>query len=122
MNSDLLAIPKGMIVKKPTRKPDMVSARGVPYWFGPNWVRLSGKTCGRILPVTDDYGNVSLYMLSKDGNLSYILGRIQIAFQTWKDAPGREVIPWREDMEVDCILLGIDPADILLSDWEYEEK
>lgn len=120
--SELLAIPKGKVVKEPERSPDMYSKRGVPYWFGPNWVRKSGKTCGRILPAVDDWGYVSLHMLSKDGNLSYIQGSIQREFQAWKEHNHDRVVAWREDMEADCILLGVEPGDILLSDWEYEDK
>lgn len=100
-----LAVPKGMKVKIPDRAPDYRSARGVPYWFAPDWIRADG---GRIKPIKKgDY--VDLYMLSKSGNLTYIQGRIQDAF--WK---------WHEDEGIDCILLGIDPDDILLTDWNYE--
>ena len=115
-----LAVPKGKNVKRPTRKPDMLSKRGIPYWFGPEWVRHSGKNPGRILPVADDYGNVRLHMLSKGGNLSYIQGSIQDEFYYWHQENQLNTIPWREDMEVDCLLLGVSPEDLLQSDWEYE--
>ena len=118
--SELLAIPKGKNVKEPTREPDMYSKRGVPYWFGPDWVRKSGRTCGRILPVADDNGRVTLHMLAKTGNISFIQGSIQDEFYWWYKKNGDNVIGWREDMEVDCILLGVNPEEILLSDWEYE--
>jgi hypothetical protein len=119
--STSLAVPKGMKVKEPTRKPDYISARGVPYWWGPEWVRKSGKSCSRILPVASEYDNtVSLHMLAKDGSLSYIRGRIQHAFIDWHKQNQNGVVPWREDMELDCILLGVDVSDLLLDDWEYE--
>lgn len=116
----LLAVPKGKKIKAPEREPDMVSKRGKAYWFGPEWVREAGKSYGRILPVADDYGNVYLHMLSKTGNLSYIQGSIQEEFQWWKRTHHSEIVPWRDDMEADCILLGVDIADVLASDWEYE--
>jgi len=114
-----LAVPKGKQVKKPEREPDMLSKRGVPYWFGPDWIRHSGKNPGRILPVDGD-GRVSLYMLSKTGSLSYIQGSIQYEFHNWYSSNELNTIPWREDMEVDCMLLGVSPEDLLQSDWEYE--
>jgi len=120
--SELLALPKGMQVKEPIRKPDMYSKRGVPYWFGPNWVRKSGKTCGRILPVANEYGDVQLYMLAKTGSLSYIQGSIQHEFKYWLANYQGDIAPWRDDLEVDCILLGVNPEDLLLSDWEYIEE
>ena len=115
-----LAVPKGKNVKRPACEPDMVSKRGVPYWFGPNWVRHSGKSPGRILPVDNGEGHVSLYMLSKTGNLSFIQGSIQWEFRQWHAENKLNTIPWREDMGVDCMLLGVSPEDLLQSDWEYE--
>ena len=103
-----LAIPKGTVVKGPLRDPDHFSARGVPYWWAPDWVRRVGTKYGRIKPIASGT-MVSLHMLSKDGNLTYIQGRIQ-----------EEFLKWHEDHEIDCILLGADPNDILLTDWEYE--
>ena len=114
-----LAVPKGKNVKCPTRKPDMVSKRGHPYWFGPDWVRHSSINPGRILPVDCD-GDVSLHMLSKTGNLTYIQGSIQHEFWDWYKNNQLDTIPWREDMEIDCMLLGVKPEDLLQSDWEYE--
>lgn len=123
MQMDILAIPKGMTVKEPKRKPDMLSKRDVPYWFGPEWTRKSGKTCGRILPVLNEKTDkVELHMLSADGNLSYIQGSIQYEFQYWLENTKKEVIPWREDLVGDCIILGVSPADLLLNDWKYETK
>jgi len=123
MQMDILAVPKGMTVKEPTRKPDMHSKRDVPYWFGPNWIRKSGKTCGRILPVLNERTEqVELHMLSTDGNLSYIQGSIQQEFQEWLRSTKKDVVPWREDLVGDCLLLGISPSEVLLNDWEYEPK
>jgi hypothetical protein len=123
MQTDLLAVPKGMKVKEPKRKPDMYSKRGVPYWFGPEWVRKSGKTCGRILPVRNEGDDrVTLHMLSTEGNLSYIQGSIQEEFQDWLRNTKREVVPWRDDLIGDCILLGVSPTDLQVSDWKYETK
>ena len=108
-----LALPKGKKVKRPGRPPDYISKRGIPYWYGPDWVRDLNGSIGRIKPIKrkNDYGNcdVSLMMLSKTGNLSFILGSIQ-----------REFIRWHQDREIDYILLGIDEDQMLLTDWEYE--
>lgn len=104
-----LAVPKGKEVKAPSRDPDYHSARGVPYWWAPEWVRhVGGGSFGRIKPILIK-GKVELYMLSKKGDLTYIQGRIQ-----------KEFLNWHEDHEIDCILLGADPNDILVTDWEYE--
>jgi len=117
--SNLLAVPRGKTVKRPERKPDMLSKRGKAYWFGPEWTREAGKSYGRILPAMRD-NQVFLHMLSKDGNLSYIQGSIQYEFYDWYLANKDNIVPWRKDFEVDCVLLGMEPADLLLSDWEYE--
>jgi len=119
---DILAIPKGMKVKAPTREPDMYSKRAVPYWFAPEWTRKVGKVCSRILPVLNEDDRVLLYMLSNDGNLSFIQGSIQYEFYSWLISTKKDVIPWRDDLEVDCMLLGVKPEELLLSDWEYEPK
>lgn len=114
-----LAVPKGKEVKRPSREPDFYSKRGVGYWLAPEWVRHSGKHPQRILPVSDG-SYVSLHMLSKSGSLSYIQGSIQQEFRAWlKNNPGKTT-PWREDMEMDCLLLGVSPEELLQSDWEYE--
>lgn len=103
-----LALPKGKQVKKPLRDPDMVSKRGVPYWFFPEWVRDQGSTVGRIVALKHTDGHVYLHMLSKDGNITYIQGSIQQEFQTWHD-----------DRQIDAILLGMDEGDIITTQWEY---
>lgn len=117
---DALALPKGKVVRRPTRKHDMVSKRGCRYWFGPEWVRDVGKGYGRILPVATADRGVVLHMLSKDGNLSNIRGSIQDEFYSWNVDNKDSIIPWRDDFEVDIVLLGLKPADLLLSDWEYD--
>lgn len=103
-----LALPKGKKVKKPTREPDMTSKRGIPYWFGPEWVRNQGGTIGRIVPLKKK-GKVELNMLSKDGNVTYIQGSIQEEFHKW-----------HEDRQIDAILLGMDEDEIIETAWEYE--
>lgn len=105
-----LAIPRGKKVKKPAREPDMVSKRGIPYWFGPDWVReLNGTAC-RIIPLKTIDGEVYLHMLAKAGGKpSYIQGSIQ-----------EEFLKWHEDRQIDAILLGMDEDDILITSWEYE--
>ncbi len=115
-----LAVPKGKNVKRPTREPDMHSKRGVPYWFGPEWVRHSGKHPQRILPIANENGSVSLHMLSKGGSLTYIQGSIQYEFQDWLRMNEGACMTWREDMEMDCLLLGVTPEELMQSDWEYE--
>ena len=102
-----LALPKGKSVKKPFREPDMISKRGVPYYFGPDWVRDLNGSIGRIIPIK--HGNsVSLHMLSKDGNISYIQGSIQ-----------QEFLKWHEDRQLDAILLGFDEDSIIATQWTY---
>lgn len=102
-----LALPKGMSVKLPHREPDMVSKRGVPYWFAPEWSRNLNGTVGRIVPLKKN-GSVQLHLLSKEGNASFIQGSIQDEF-----------LRWHEDQQIDCILLGIDEDDIIATNWEY---
>lgn len=104
-----LSIPKGKKVKKPNREPDLTSKRGVDYYFGPDWVRNLNGTIGRIIPLKNGSNGVELYMLSKDGNKSYIHGSIQ-----------QEFLKWYKDQELDAILLGRDEDEILISDWLYE--
>ena len=106
-----LELPKGKKVVKPLREPDMLSKRGVPYWFGPEWVRDTNGTVGRIKPIKNFYNNVyiiELHMVSKTGNVTFIQGSIQDEFMAW-----------HEDSEIDCILLGLEEDEILLTDWEY---
>lgn len=100
-----LAIPKNKKVAKPDRDPDMVSKRGVPYWFAPEWVRDLNGTIGRIAPIKSGQ-TVHLHMVSKDGNESYIQGSIQEEFQRW-----------HLDREIDFILLGMEFADLKV-EWD----
>lgn len=104
-----LAIPKGKSVKKPVREPDMISKRGVPYWFGPDWVRDLNGSISRVIPIKNKNGSVDLSLLSKDGNISYIQGSIQ-----------REFHQWHEDRQLDAILLGFDEDSIIDTQWVYE--
>ncbi len=105
-----LALPKGKRVKKPLRDPDMVSKRGIPYWFGPEWVRNQNGTVGRIVALKDKKRNaVDLHMVSKGGGVTYIQGSIQ-----------REFHDWHEDRQIDAILLGMDEDEIIETAWEYE--
>ena len=104
-----LALPKSKKVADPNRPADYISPRGVKYWWAPNWVRSTNTSSfGRIKAIAVKNEMPELHMLSKDGNLSYIRGRIQQAFREW-----------HEDNEIDCILLGIEPEEIILTDWEY---
>lgn len=109
--SNLLPIPKGKTLKKPYREPDMLSKRGVPYFFGPDWVREVNGTMGRILPLRGNFDEptVYLHMVSKDGNVSYIQGSIQEEFRQW-----------HEDRQLDAILLGFDEDSIIDVAWAYE--
>lgn len=104
-----LAVPKGKRVVRPVREPDMLSKRGVPYWFAPEWVRDTNGTVGRIKPIKVNQHGVDLYAVSKDGNTTYIQGSIQ-----------KEFHDWHEDKQIDSILLGVDEDEILLADWEYK--
>lgn len=104
-----LALLTNKKVKKPVREPDMVSKRGVPYWFSPEWVREANGSMSRIKPIKVNEHKVDLYMISKSGNSSYIQGSIQDEFHSW-----------HEDNQIDCILLGVDEDEILATDWEYE--
>lgn len=107
-----LAVPKGKKVKRPKREPDMLSKRGVPYWFEPEWVRGTGtSSMSRIKAIKSGPDLVELFMCSISGNLTYIQGSIQREFQDWC-----------EDREIDCILLGVDMNDVIATDWEYEDK
>jgi hypothetical protein len=104
-----LALPKDKKVAHPQREPDMISKRGVPYWFAPEWVRDLNGTMGRIAPIKNGK-SVDLYMVSKDGNESYIQGSIQEEFQRW-----------HLDREIDFILLGMELADLKV-EWELVDK
>lgn len=102
---------KSKTLSKPMRDPDMISKRGVPYWFAPEWIRATssaGTSFGKIAAVKDKGGqSVDLYMKSKDGNYSYIQGSIQREFQQW-----------HEDRSIDYILLGIDLDELIKDDSE----
>lgn len=102
-----LAIPKGKKVKKPLREPDHISKRGIPYWWGPEWVRDTNGTIGRIAPIKHPHG-VNLNMVAKDGNVTYIQGSIQQEFHAW-----------HQDRQIDALLLGMDEDDIIETAWEY---
>ena len=108
---------KSQAVEKPLRDPDHVSKRGVWYFFAPEWVRgTSGQNIsfGRIKAIREPSCRVwnnhhngcecpdtcHLYMLSKDGNMTYIQGSIQEEFRQWHD-----------DRQIDYILLGETPGD-----------
>jgi hypothetical protein len=89
---------------KPYRAPDYISKRGVPYYFAPEWVRDLNGSIGRIKPIKEN-GTVNLYMLSKNGKYTYIQGSIQ-----------REFREWHEDRQIDYMLLGGDPDELLVTD------
>lgn len=57
---------------------------------------------GRIHAVKESSGDVSLYMKSKEGKLTYIQGSIQKEFKKW-----------HLDRSIDYILLGMDPDEII---------
>jgi hypothetical protein len=110
MASKKLALPSGKKVADPKREPDHVSKRGVNWWFAPEWVRAtnsSNNTFQRVRAVKR-YGGVDIFMVSKDGNMNYVQGSIQTEFKKWC-----------EDREIDCILLGIELDEVILTDWEY---
>ena len=104
------------IIPRPLRDPDHLSKRGVPYWWAPEWTRGTGaqhkdsngyyacNSYGKIKAVKNGK-DVSIHMVSKDGNATYIQGSIQ---QEFKD--------WHIDRQIDYILLGEDPdsADELI--------
>ena len=114
-----LEIKKGHRVKRPIREPDYYSKRNVAYWWTPEWVRgtsSSNEKFSRIIPKKiksrrkDGDDSVELYMLSKDGNATFIRGSIQYEF-----------VRWHEDNQIDYILLGMDIDDVLHTNWEYEK-
>jgi hypothetical protein len=93
------------VISKPMRDPDHISKRGVHYWFSPEWIRgtsSSNLTFGRIKAIKEKNGEVNLYMKAKSGNLSYIQGSIQKEFKDW-----------HEERQIDYILLGVDPKEII---------
>ena len=87
----------------PSREPDYISKRGVPYYWSPEWIRVLNGKPSRLKPVKRP-GTVDLYMLAKDGNLSYIQGSIQQEFKKW-----------HEDRQIDYMLLGVDPEELIIT-------
>lgn len=72
-------------VQKPLREPDHISKRGVHYYWSPEWIRgtdYSNTKFGRIKALKEN-NTVNLYMLSKEGTLSFIQGSIQKEFKEW---------------------------------------
>lgn len=110
---DSLAMPKGKVIPKPKRPPDLISKRGIPYWFGPDWVRdLNGTICRikaiRMKLFSYAEEGVYLHMLSKDGNVNFIPGSIQ-----------KEFSDWCKQAEIDEILIGITVDQVIATDWQY---
>jgi hypothetical protein len=115
-------------VQRPLRDPDHVSKRGVPYWWAPEWIRSTSSaqtSYGKIKAIREKScqgaltghtgrckcpDTANLYMLSKDGNMTYIQGSIQEEFRKW-----------HEDRQIDYILLGESPesaTDLIISETE----
>jgi hypothetical protein len=118
-------------VTRPNRDPDHYSKRMVPYWWSPEWIRGTAADVvydrpihkdvipmadGTFCAPTPNYGrihavkeknDVNLYMKSKEGKLTYIQGSIQKEFKKW-----------HLDREIDYILLGLNPDDILQNETE----
>jgi hypothetical protein len=115
-------------VERPLRDPDHVSKRGVFYWWSPEWTRgtsSSNATFGKIKAIREPscHGayeghtgkckckdTANLYMVSKDGNETYIQGSIQEEFKQWHD-----------DRQIDYILLGESPesaTDLIITETE----
>jgi hypothetical protein len=100
------------IIEKPKRDCDYRSERGVEYYWAPEWVRSQHGTVGRIKPIktVDAQGittDVNLYMVARDGNCTYIRGRIQKAFKQW-----------HIDRQIDYLLLGVDEDTDLTPEWD----
>ena len=114
-------------IPRPLRDADHTSKRGVYYWWAPEWTRGTdgGNTrFGKIKALkqrvchgwhghkncTKCEWTVNLYMLSKDGNMTYIQGSIQQEFKDWHD-----------DRQIDYILLGETPesaSDLIITETE----
>ena len=99
-------------MQKPKRDPDYISERGVEYYWSPEWVRDVSGTVGRIKPIrtVDAQGvttDVNLFMIARDGNATFIRGRIQKAFKQW-----------HLDKQIDYLLLGADEETDLTPEWE----
>src|SRR5579872_3790599 len=93
-------------IERPKRSADYVSARGVEYWWSEEWVRSLNGTIGRIKPLKYN-GDVHLHLVSKDGNATYLRGRIQKAFKQW-----------HIDRQIDYMLLGVDEDVDLTPEWD----
>lgn len=94
---------------RPLRDPDHHSKRGVPYWWAPEWIRATSSSCTsfqKIVAIKNN-GDVDLHMKSKAGTTTYIQGSIQDEFKRW-----------HEDRQIDYILLGIDPDEIIIDETE----
>ena len=93
---------KTPIVEKPLRDPDHISKRGVWYFWAPEWTRgtsSANTSFGKIKAILEK-GDVNLYMVSKDGHLTYIQGSIQKEFKEW-----------HQNRQIDYILLGETPEE-----------
>lgn len=98
------------VISQPVRDHDHVSKRGVKYWWSPEWVRGTNSdntSFGKIKAVKEKDGFASLYMKSKDGNLTYIQGSIQQEFREWHNNKFGEADNW-----IDFILAGGNPEDL----------
>lgn len=116
-------------IARPNRDPDYYSKRNVAYWFHPEWCRGTSadlvydelhpllregtilNSNGQFVTPCSSYGkiyavregdDVVLYMKSKMGKLTYIQGSMQ-----------REFKKWHQDREIDYILLGMNPDEII---------
>jgi len=93
-------VKKAPPIQRPLRDPDHISKRGVPYWWAPEWTRATSSaenSYGKIKAILEK-NTVNLYMVSKEGKLTYIQGSIQQEFKDWHD-----------DRQIDYILLGETP-------------
>src|ERR1035437_2415405 len=106
------------IVEKPLRDPDHISKRGVWYFWAPEWTRgtsSANTSFGKIKAILEPKssalaGTVNLYMLSKEGKLTYIQGSIQQEFKDWHDS-----------RQIDYILLGESPesaSELIITETE----
>lgn len=97
-------------LERPLRDPDHLSKRGVPYWWSPEWIRATSSaetSFQKIAAIKEKNGEVNLHMKSKAGSFTFIQGSIQDEFKRW-----------HEDRQIDYILLGIDPDEIILDENE----
>jgi hypothetical protein len=112
---------KAQTVERPLRDPDHISKRGVFYWFAPEWIRGtsgSNTSFGKIKAIREPAykggpDTANLYMVSKDGNMTFIQGSIQEEFKQWHD-----------DRQIDYILLGETPesaSELIISETEETE-